>query len=54
MMGGAAVGLVLTANAAPKAHADWPVTPTAGVISIEHEVDGTSRPVTGIGVRGNW
>ena len=37
MMGGAAVGLVLTANAAPKAHADWPVTPTAGVISIEHE-----------------
>jgi hypothetical protein len=54
MVGGAAVGLLLMPSAAPKAHADVDLEPTAGVIATESDPDGSSRPITGMGVRGAW
>lgn len=55
MVGGAAVGLLLTTSSSQKAHAGpTTIEPTAGVLAIEHEPDGTSRPITGVGVQGVW
>jgi hypothetical protein len=54
MVGGAAVGLILTSSTPQKPHAGWTVEPTAGVLAVEHDPDGSSRPVTGVGVQGAW
>ena len=42
------------ASPAPKPRTGWVAEPTAGIITIEHDPDGSSRPVTGIGFRGVW
>jgi hypothetical protein len=54
MAGGAIVGLVLFPSAPSKARADLSIHPTAGVLDIESDPDGSSRPVSGVGVRGAW
>jgi hypothetical protein len=54
MAGGAIVGLVLFPSTPSKARADVQIHPTFGVLAVETDPDGSSRPVTGAGVRGAW
>jgi hypothetical protein len=54
MAGGAVVGLALFPRGASKARGDFRAEPTAGVLCVVSDPDGTSRPVTGAGVRGTW
>jgi hypothetical protein len=54
MAGGAIVGLALFPSTPSKTRADVLVHPTFGVLAVENDPDGSSRPVTGAGVRGAW
>lgn len=54
MVSGAAVGMLLTTSSSSKPHAGWTIAPTAGVLDVENEPDGSARPITGAGVGGVW
>jgi hypothetical protein len=54
MAAGTVVGLALLPSTPAKPRTGFTAVPTAGVLAVETDPDGSSRPVTGVGVRGAW